>query len=96
MTGSTPGVILIAIVAVIALAAWLAVVFHADAHPAWRRHVPSGHDMAGQATRMTARRPAESTDHTPREIAGSGPAGPDGKTSTGPAGGTTPDKARTG
>lgn len=99
MTGSTPGIILIAIVSVIALAAWLALVFHADAHPARRRRVPSAHGIAGQATRMTAWRPAEITDYAPREKAGSRPSGPsgqDGETSARPAGGITPDKARTG
>ena len=40
MTGSTLGKIIIEIVTVIVLAAGIALVFHADAHPAWRRQVP--------------------------------------------------------
>jgi hypothetical protein len=53
MTTSTLGLIIIAIVTVIVLAVWIALVFHADTHPVWRRQVPSGHDTVGQA-RMTA------------------------------------------
>ena len=43
MTGSTRDLILIAVVTVIALAAWIVLVFYADAHPAWRRpEAPAG------------------------------------------------------
>ncbi|HEU5389301.1 MAG TPA: hypothetical protein VFV73_25720 [Streptosporangiaceae bacterium] len=48
MTASTLGLLIIAIVTVIVLAIWIALVFHADAHPAWRRQVPSGHDTSAR------------------------------------------------
>ena len=37
MTGSTLFLVLISVVVVIVLAAWIVLVFYADAHPAWRR-----------------------------------------------------------
>lgn len=37
MTGSTRDLILISVVTVILLAAWIVLVFYADAHPEWRR-----------------------------------------------------------
>jgi hypothetical protein len=95
MTTSTLGLIIIAIVTVIVLAVWITLVFHADAHPAWRRQVPSGHDTVGQA-RMTARQEEESTDFASREAEGFASAGPDAGASAAPTGGTAPDKARTG
>jgi hypothetical protein len=36
MTGSTLDLVLISVVVVIVLAAWIVLVFYADAHPAWR------------------------------------------------------------
>ncbi len=36
MTGSTVGIIITAVVVVIVVAAWIVLVFYADAHPAWR------------------------------------------------------------
>ncbi len=38
MTGSFWAPIIIPIVAMIVLAAWLAMVYHADAHPGWKAH----------------------------------------------------------
>ena len=38
MTGSFWAPIVIPIVVVLALAAWLALVWHADAHPRWKTH----------------------------------------------------------
>ena len=95
MTTSTLSLIIIAIVTVIVLAVWIALVFHADAHPAWRRQVPSGHDTVGQA-RMTARQIEESTDFASHEAEGFASAGPDAGASAAPTGGTAPDKARIG
>jgi hypothetical protein len=55
MTGSTWDLILIAVVVVIVLAAWIVLVFYADAHPAWRRpEAPAGHGTSGQAARPQA------------------------------------------
>ena len=48
MTGSTPAIIIMIIVVMITLAAWIILVFYADAHPEWRRRAPSGHGH-GQA-----------------------------------------------
>lgn len=41
MTGSTSALIIIPIVTVLTLAAWIALVFYADAHPVWRRRQES-------------------------------------------------------
>lgn len=95
MTTSTLGLIIIAIVTVIVLAVWIALVFHADAHPARRRQLPSGHDTVGQA-RMTARREEESTDYASREAEGSASARPDMRASAAPTDGIASDKTRTG
>lgn len=62
MTGSTPGLVITSIVVVIVLAAWIILVFHADAHPTWRRKAPSGHSPAGPAAQGTAGRMEESPD----------------------------------
>jgi hypothetical protein len=95
MTTSTLGLIIIAIVTMIVLAVWIALLFHADAHPAWRRQVPSGHDTLG-VSRITARREEGSTNYASREAEGSASAGPDVRASAAPTGGIAPDKARTG
>jgi hypothetical protein len=64
MTGSFWAPIVIPIVAVIALAVWLAMVYHADAHPGWKAHsgAPSsgvGSTTAGaDARKQTTRREA--------------------------------------
>jgi hypothetical protein len=60
MTGSTVGLIIIPIVAVIPLAAWIILVFYADAHPTWRGQAPSGHGPADPAARATAGKAEES------------------------------------
>ena len=44
MTGSTRDLILIAVVTVIALAAWIVLVFYVDTHPEWRRRKAPGGD----------------------------------------------------
>lgn len=93
MTGTTPGLISIAIVTVIVLAAWIALVFYADAHPAWRRHEPSGNDMSGQAARMTARRRQDNVDDASRRAEEAIAARPDVGASTERAAGIAPDKA---
>jgi hypothetical protein len=78
MTGSTLDLIIIPVVAVIVLAAWIVLVFWADAHPAWGRHeARAGHGTSGQATRSPAGRPEECPDAAPRETQASPPAGRD-------------------
>ena len=68
MTGTTTlGLITIAIIAVIALATWIALVFCTDDRPAWRRREPSGHDMDDQVSRTTARRHDENVDASREE-----------------------------
>lgn len=62
MTGSTLDLIIIPVVTVIVLAAWIILVFWADAHPTWRRKAPSGHGPAGPAAHATAGRAEESPD----------------------------------
>ena len=62
MTGSTLDLVLISVVVVIVLAAWIVLVFYADAHPGWRRPgAPAGHGPAGRA----ARPPAGLPEHGP-------------------------------
>lgn len=96
MTGSTLGIIIIAIVAVITLAAWLALVFHADAHPAWRRQVPSGPDMTGPVARVTATRHQQTVGYPPGQTQGPPAAGPDAGAPAQQAAGTAVAKARAG
>jgi Family of unknown function (DUF5372) len=62
MTGSTLGMIITSIVVVIVMAAWIILVFYADAYPTWRRKAPSGHGPADPAARATAGRAEESPD----------------------------------
>jgi hypothetical protein len=62
MTGSTPVLVIAPIVVVISLAAWIALVFYADAHPAWRRGASSGHGTADPVAGATAGRPDGSRD----------------------------------
>lgn len=94
MTGSTPGMIITSIVVVIVLAAWIILVFYADAHPAWRRKAPSGHGPAGPAAPATAGRAEESPDL----VSGETEASPAVRQETGaPAerdAGIAPDKTR--
>jgi hypothetical protein len=84
MTGSTPGMIITSIVVVIVLAAWIILVFYADAHPTWRRKAPSGHGP-GQPSGPRDRRQ------------GGGKPGPrvrrDGGITSGAAGGRSPRRA---
>jgi cytoskeletal protein RodZ len=97
MTETTPlGLIIIAIVTVIVLAAWIALVFYADAHPAWRRHEPPGHDTAGQAARITARRHQDNVDDASHQTQESTTARPDVGAPTERAAGIAPDKASAG
>ena len=96
MTETTPlGLIMIAIVTVIVLAAWIALVFYADAHPAWRRHDPPGHDTAGQAARMTGRQ-QHNVDDASRQVHKSMAARPEVGASAERAAGMAPDKASAG
>jgi hypothetical protein len=48
MTGSLLAHIVIPVVTVLALAAWLAMVFYADAHPRWKKPPPSGRTGRGR------------------------------------------------
>lgn len=91
MTGTTPGMISIVIV----LAAWIVLVFYADAHPAWRHHEPSGHDTAGQAAHMTGRRQQDTVDDASRQTEESAAARPDVRASTERTTGIALDKANT-
>jgi len=61
MTGSTRDLILISLVMVILLAAWIVLVFYADAHPEWRREDPARHGTADQAARPPGGRSATRT-----------------------------------
>jgi hypothetical protein len=47
MTGSLLAHIIIPVVTVLALAAWLAMVFYADAHPRWKKPPRSAHTARG-------------------------------------------------
>lgn len=94
MTETTPlGLIIIAIVTVIVLAAWIVLVFYADANPAWRRHEPPGHDTAGQATRVTARRHQDDASHQTHKVMATRP---DVAASAERAARIAPDKASAG
>ena len=66
MTGSTLFLVLISVVVVIVLAAWIVLVFYADAHPAWRRPGASaGHGpAAGLPEHSPARRAPGDADIT--------------------------------
>jgi uncharacterized membrane protein len=66
MTGSAVGMIITTIVTVIVLAAWIVLVFYADAHPAWRRKASSDHSTADLAPPVEAGRPEE-IQHPPRQ-----------------------------
>ena len=95
MTETTPlGLIMIAIV--IVLAAWIVLVFYADAHPAWRRHEPPGHDTAGRAARVTARRHQDNVDDASHQINKVMATRPDVAASTERAARIAPDKASAG
>jgi hypothetical protein len=51
MTGSPLAAVIIAIVSMISLAAWLAIVFYADAHPGHTEsHVAAKRDSASEIT----------------------------------------------
>ena len=69
MTGSTLGLVITPIVTVIVLAAWLILVFYADAHPAWRRKASAERGTAGPVTPAAGR---DSGAHGQR-AAGMGP-----------------------
>lgn len=97
MTETTPlGLIMIAIVTVIVLAAWIVLVFYADAHPAWRRHQPPGRDTAGRAARVTARRHQDNVDDASHQINKVMATRPDVGASTERAARIAPDKASAG
>jgi len=77
MTGSTWDLILIAVVVVIVLAAWIVLVFYADAHSAWRRPEAPGHGTSGQAPHPLAGPPEHSPDRALGETRTSPPPGRD-------------------
>ena len=94
MTGSTPAIIIMVVVAMITLAAWIILVFYADAHPEWRRRAPSGHGH-GQADGSPGRptQGRESPGRAAREIAASAAAGRDPGASAAPATGNYAGRA---
>jgi hypothetical protein len=78
MTGSTRDLILISVVVIIVLAAWIVLVFYADARPAWRRReAPAGPGTSGQAARPAAGLAEHSPDAAPGETRTSPPPGRD-------------------
>lgn len=70
MTGSPQAALIIAIVSVISLAAWLAMVFYADAHPPRAEGDVAAEDdgtggTTGDAGRQRDDRPETAPDHAP-------------------------------
>lgn len=65
MTGSALAPIVTAIVVPIVLAAWIALVFYADARPGWRRDRSSERNMAGPSAPVPAQQPEQSADSAP-------------------------------
>ena len=60
MTGSSLAPVIVPIVAVLALFAWLGLVFYAAAHPEWKRHgVPAGSAGADSGSPGAPALPAE-------------------------------------
>lgn len=59
MTGSMLALIITPIVTVIVLAAWLIMVFYADAHPAWRHKAASERDSGEGGDRVAERDPGQ-------------------------------------
>lgn len=67
MTGSILVSIIVPIVAVLALAAWLGMVFWADAHPGWKSHAAApGPEVTGTGFPLPA---SESGAHPGSELA---------------------------
>ena len=87
MAGSTLGLIIISMMIVIMLSAWLVLAFCADAHPGWRRQVPSGLDMADPAAPAATRRQQDNLSDASRQTEESTAAGSDAAPSTLPAAG---------
>lgn len=95
MTGTTLDLILISVVVVIALAAWIVLVFYADAHRAWRRReAHGGRGAGGHAARLPAGWPEHSPDAAPGQTQASPPPGPDTEAPAGRAAGTAADTTR--
>ena len=67
MTGSTRDLILISLVTVILLAAWIVLVFYADAHPEWRREDPARPPRHGRPGGSPAGRPKRNPDAAPEQ-----------------------------
>ena len=66
MTGSSLVPFIIPVVAALALAAWLAMVFYAEAHPRWKTHsAAQAPRVAGTASRADAREQNERQERTP-------------------------------
>jgi hypothetical protein len=94
MTGSTPAIIIMIVVVMITLAAWIILVFYADAHPEWRRRAASGHGHGqadGSPGRPTPGR--ESPGRAARETEASAAAGPGPGASAAPATGNYAGRA---
>lgn len=70
MTGSALAPVVTPIVVVIVLAAWIALVFYADARPGWRREPPSERYMAvpPAPAPAPARRPEQSVDSAAERV----------------------------
>jgi hypothetical protein len=82
MTGSTLAPIIIPIAALIGLAAWLIMVFHAASHPFWRSQSPAPEQPGtGTAARAAQRPDAPRPQTRPAEPAGNLPAPGPGHTS---------------
>jgi hypothetical protein len=65
MTGSSLVPFIVPVVAALALAAWLAMVFYAEAHPRWKTHSAAQAPRAvGAASRADAREQNERQEHT--------------------------------
>lgn len=62
MTGSALAHVVPPVVVMIALAAWIALVFYADARPGWRRDPPAERNIAAPPAPAPARRSEESAD----------------------------------
>jgi len=70
MTGSALGLIITAVVVLIVLAAWIVLVFYADAHPEWERQASRVQDSRDCASReMDASSTAGRDQGTPGERA---------------------------
>jgi hypothetical protein len=77
MTGSFWAPIVIPVVVVIALAAWLVMVYYADAHPGWKAHGAASHPGSTGMTAADARKQIMQPEVTSVAIRGANAAKPD-------------------